>query len=1451
MGISFLFQIKGFFKKICIVIQRPGPHALLGIFFVLAGCVVEPKTKVILNKSTQNVIPAVTINQAITETVGTCSFTAASDPSTTPGFAYRIQFSDEIDTSSFSTADIVNAGTGGGATLTWSLINCGDDKNFKLVASAVIGNGTIIPQLAAGVVQHFSGSNISASSSTDNSILFAEAGWYQEAYLKAVNTDIYDSFGSRVEISGDTVAVSSYYESSNQNIITNGNTASADNSSSSSGAVYVYKRTGNLWEQQAYIKASNNDPNDYFGYAISLDGDTLAVGAIYEDSIQTTITSGASASLDNSAFSSGAVYVYKRTGANWAQEAYIKASNSEYNDQFGTAVSVHGDTLAVNDANEDSDLFTITNAASVDLAKDNNANTNSGAVFIYRRTGATWEQEAYIKASNNKQASSYYGASVSISGDSLAVGSFNEDSAQSTITNGEGTSWDKTSVNSGAAFVYKRTGKTWVQEAYIKASNNGSYDYFGYGVSLSGDTLAVSAPWECSSQNFITNGTTASADDSSSNSGSVYVYKRTGVTWDQEAYIKAVNSESGDEFGSGISLMGDTLVVGAYSESSIQRTITNGASAPVENDSYGSGAVYVYKRSANTWAQEAYIKAANNDPYDEFGHYVGISGDTIIAGAEYEESNQSTITNGATASLDNSVSSAGAVYIYRNSGRLFQPSDLYASATTTTSITLSWGRAGQLAVGYKIAYTIGMNPPADCNSGTVINVGNVLNYSFSSLLASSYYSFRICSYDSSNNLSEGFTSTFATTFPKPPDPGVLSVAGQSSTTIVLQWTSGKVTTSGFKLAYLPGLSAPIDCASGVVIDVGNVKDYEVTELSPSTDYSFRICSYDPTGSFSVGSSTVTGQTNAPVGWEQEAYIKASNNGPNDWFGINVSMSGDTVVVGSQDEDSSLTTVTNGPSHPVYDNLDNSGAVYVYKRNGKNWSQEAYIKASNAGSSDEFGFKVSVSGDTLAVSTCYEDSNQTTITNGTTAAPTNNSSANSGAVYVYSRTGNTWAQAAYIKAANNGSNDWFGYSLSVNGDTIAVGAIKEDSNQTTITNGTTASGINANTDSGAVYVYKRTSGTWAQEAYVKAANNGTNDYFGRSVSINGDSLAVGAIQEDSNQTTVTNGATAAADNLSTDSGAVYVYKRNGSIWAQEAFIKAANNGPLDSFGYSVSISGDSLAVGAIDEDSNQNTITNGTTASADNSITASGAVYVYKRTGVNWNQEAYIKASNNISKTYVYFGESVSISGDTLAVGAPGENSDQSSITNGTTSSTVAGTNYGAVYVYKRTAGAWAQEAYIKSVNGATSLGAIGRTLSVSGDSIAVGSNYEASFQSTITNGTRAASDALNAASGAVYIYRNSTRLFEISEAWATTTSSSITLRWLKSYGTAIGYYYSYQAGAVAPATCLAGTSVSAGDVATGTITGLSAATTYSYRICATSDGATFTEGVTGKVTTAP
>ncbi len=1253
--------------------------------------------------------------------------------------------------------------------------------------------------------------------SNDEDFILNVRGWYQEAYIKAVNNDAGDLFGSNVSLSGDTLAVGAYGESSNQTIITNGTTASGNDTYANSGAVYVYKRSGVNWAQEAYIKAVNNNNNtDYFGWSLSLSGDTLAVGAKYESSNQTSITNGATASFDNSESGSGAVFVYKRSGVNWVQEAYIKAVNGNASNQFGYSVILSGDTLAVSAPHEGSIQTTITNGVSAGA----NISSKIGAVYVYKRSGVNWEQEAHIKAANGENGD-YFGSSLSLSGDTLVVGTIEEASNETTITNGASASGNNDYASSGATYVYKRSGVNWAQEAYIKAVNNNSNsDLFGYSVSLSGDTLAVGATGESSNETTITNGASASFDSTNSASGAVFIYDRSGVNWVQGAYIKAVNNDPADSFGQSVSLSGDTLVVGALYEASNQTTITNGSSASGNNDYSASGATYIYKRTGGNWAPEAYVKAANSDQNDNFGWSVSLSGDTLAVGATGESSNETTITNGPSASSDDSNAASGAVYLYRNNLRLFDPSQFTVTQKSTTSINLSWATAGALAVNYRLAYQAGTTPPANCNSGTL--TGNVTSYSVTGLLKTSYYSFRLCAVDGSNNVSSGVTTTIST-LSDPPDVGSLNMSSYGST---LNWSAAGGSTTGYRIFYAPGINAAPDCHTGTFVDVGNVTSYHFSGLASGQNYAFRVCSYDVSGNNSFGTVLIASPAS---GWYQEAYIKSDQDITGSLFGTSVSLSGDRLAVGAAREASG------------------TGATYVYLRSGANWAQEARISASNFDVGDWFGYSVSLSGDTLAVGAFYESSNETTITNGVSAS-SDNTNNDSGAVYVYKRSGVNWTQEAYIKAANNDTEDWFGSSVSLSGYTLAVGAVQEDSNQTTITNGAVASSDDSNSNSGAVYIYSRSGVNWAQEAYIKAFNNDAQDLFGSSVSLSGETLAVGATDESSNQVTITNGAAASSNNSRKRSGAVYIYKRSGVNWEQEAYIKTVNNSIDDRFGSSVSLSGDKLAVGVWGEDSNETTITNGATASSDDSQRASGAVYLYNRTGSSWAQEAYIKAVNNDRDDYL--GYSVSLSGDTLAVGATGEASNETTITNdATASSDNTNTDSGAVYLYTRSGGNWAQEAYIKASNNDAG-DSFGSNVSLSGDTLVVGAPYEASNEIIITNGTTASRDNSSFQRGAVYVYRNISRLFDPSQLSVTQkTTTSLNLSWATAGSLAVNYRLAYQAGTTPPANCNSGTLT--GNVTSYSVTGLLKTSYYSFRLCAVDGSNNVSSGVTTTISTLP
>ncbi|HWO26664.1 MAG TPA: FG-GAP repeat protein [Kofleriaceae bacterium] len=475
----------------------------------------------------------------------------------------------------------------------------------------------------------------------------------QRAYIKASNTGAGDDFGHSVALSADgsTLAVGAFQE---HLAALGAGGSQADESALTGGAVYVFRRRGKTWIEQAYLKASNTEPVDFFGYSVALsaDGSTLAVGALGEDSAAIGIGGDQN---DNSANSSGAAYVFSRRGGTWSQEAYVKASNTGEGDSFGWSIALSGDgaTLAVGAIGEASA------ATGVGGSQTDDSIPVAGAVYVFTCSGATWSQQAYVKASNT-DAYDYFGQHVALSGDgsTLAVGAPSESSAATGVG---GNQADNSASQAGAAYVFTRSGTTWSQEAYVKASNTDAYDIFGYSVALPGDgsTLAVGAPFEDSTAIGVGGN---QADNSAMYAGATYVFTRSGTAWSQEAYVKASNTEASESFGADVALSADGafLAVGAVAEDSAATGI---GGSQADNSAPLAGAVYVFARGGTAWSQQAYVKASNTDAYDEFGNSVALSADgsTLAVGAWGEDSAASGIGGDQT---DDSAPWAGAVYVF-------------------------------------------------------------------------------------------------------------------------------------------------------------------------------------------------------------------------------------------------------------------------------------------------------------------------------------------------------------------------------------------------------------------------------------------------------------------------------------------------------------------------------------------------------------------------------------------------------------------------------------------------------------------------------------------------------------------------------------------------------------------------------------------------------------------
>jgi len=327
----------------------------------------------------------------------------------------------------------------------------------------------------------------------------------------------------------------------------------SDDTGPDSGSAYVFVKSGNTWTEQAKLTASDAAAGDGFGLAVSISGDTAIVGAFLND---------------DAGFASGSAYVFVRSGNTWTEQAKITASDAAPGDIFGHSATISGDM------------------AIVGAQFDNDSGPNSGSVYVFVRSGNTWTEQAKLTASD-AAAGDRLGHSVSISGDMVMVGAHANDDA---------------GTDSGSAYVFVRSGNTWTEQAKLTASDAAAGDNFGHTASISGDTAIVSA--------YL-------SDDAGIDSGSAYVFVRSGNTWTEQAKLTASDAAPGDIFGHKVSISGNTALVGSE-----------------RNDDAGtdSGSAYVFVRSGTAWKQ-AKLTASDAAVSDTFAHWVSISGNTAMVGA--------------------------------------------------------------------------------------------------------------------------------------------------------------------------------------------------------------------------------------------------------------------------------------------------------------------------------------------------------------------------------------------------------------------------------------------------------------------------------------------------------------------------------------------------------------------------------------------------------------------------------------------------------------------------------------------------------------------------------------------------------------------------------------------------------------------------------------------------
>ena len=382
-----------------------------------------------------------------------------------------------------------------------------------------------------------------------------------------------------------------------------------------------------------------------------------------------------------------------------------------------------------------------------------------------------------------------------------------------------------------------------------------------------------------------------------------------------------------------------------------------------------------------------------------------------------------------------------------------------------------------------------------------------------------------------------------------------------------------------------------------------------------------------------------------INWDDITQLSANDATINNRFGYDVAIDGDTSIVGTRPDDD--------------DETDFGSAYIIVQNQYGDWIEQTKLTADDEAVGSFFGRTVAIDGDTVVVGAFGESE----------------LGSQAGAAYVFVRSDNNWIQQAKLTADDGAAGDRFGVDVAISGDTVVVGASRDDDN---------------GTNSGSAYIFVRNDNIWTQQAKINADDGNDYDEFGRFIAVESDIVLVGAVYNNAQ---------------GSDSGAVYIYERSDTNWTQQTKLLPDDGSAGDEFGANLSMSGNSLIVGAHRDNDN----------GAD-----SGSAYIYIYDGANWNQQA--KLLPNDGSPNDFFGWSVSIFDDIAVVGALQNNG--------------LGADAGAAYVFQRTNNFWSFHSKLTAPDGVAG-DVFGRSVSISQDMILVGADRKD------TNGTN---------SGSVYFY---------------------------------------------------------------------------------------------------
>jgi hypothetical protein len=326
---------------------------------------------------------------------------------------------------------------------------------------------------------------------------------------------------------------------------------SDDDAGEDSGSAYVFRDVGGEWQQLAKLTPDDGFAGQWFGASVAISGNTVLVGAV-----------------DGGSATAGAVYVFGEAGGIWRQTAKLTPADAAPGDNFGAAISLDGDTAVIG------------------AYLDDDAGPNSGSAYVFRKLSDQWQQIAKV-VPGDVNAHDHFGFGVSIEGDQIVVGAARKDDVGGSV--------------GGAAYVFRESGGAWREVAKLTADDAGIGEAFGINVAIEADTAVVGA---------------SLGKVGESHTGSAYVFRDVDGTWRQTAKFAAADADSGDYFGVRLSMSGRSVLIGAFRDD--ERGQDSGAAyvfdvgPPCSADFNGDGSI-------NTLDVVAFLNAwAAGDPSADF-----------------------------------------------------------------------------------------------------------------------------------------------------------------------------------------------------------------------------------------------------------------------------------------------------------------------------------------------------------------------------------------------------------------------------------------------------------------------------------------------------------------------------------------------------------------------------------------------------------------------------------------------------------------------------------------------------------------------------------------------------------------------------------------------------------------------------------------------------------------